>query len=217
VQKLTHRQEMVLQYIQSSITERGYPPTLREIGNFMGIRSTNGVNDHLRALERKGYLTREDMKSRALRPTVLDPKLHGLNGHGANDFRQVIRELQPKTKVFLTTVNWYKIVDPKGHFEDLGDHAGELETSVMMHLAPDAVLPLTEAGEGKERRFRIAALREGWAWAPRDWKQITADTGVGNPKKSTAEKGKNYLEIVVQQLSQYFIELAKVDVGKLYE
>ncbi len=35
----------------------------------MGIRSTNGVNDHLRALERKGYLTREDMKSRALRPT----------------------------------------------------------------------------------------------------------------------------------------------------
>lgn len=80
VQKLTHRQEMVLQYIQSSITERGYPPTLREIGNFMGIRSTNGVNDHLRALERKGYLTREDMKSRALRPTVLDFKAHG-NGH----------------------------------------------------------------------------------------------------------------------------------------
>jgi repressor LexA len=71
---------MVLQYIQSSITERGYPPTLREIGNFMGIRSTNGVNDHLRALERKGYLTREDMKSRALRPTTLDD---GVNGHSA--------------------------------------------------------------------------------------------------------------------------------------
>jgi repressor LexA len=60
---------MVLQYIESSITQRGYPPTLREIGNHMGIRSTNGVNDHLRALERKGYLAREDMKSRALRPT----------------------------------------------------------------------------------------------------------------------------------------------------
>jgi repressor LexA len=69
VQKLTDRQQMVLRYIESSITERGYPPTLREIGNFMGIRSTNGVNDHLRALERKGYLAREDMKSRALRPT----------------------------------------------------------------------------------------------------------------------------------------------------
>jgi repressor LexA len=97
VQKLTQRQEMVLQYIQSSITERGYPPTLREIGNFMGIRSTNGVNDHLRALERKGYLTREDMKSRALRPTMLGHTeqllgngvngtyvANGTNGYGAN-------------------------------------------------------------------------------------------------------------------------------------
>jgi repressor LexA len=84
VQKLTERQEMVLQYIQSSITERGYPPTLREIGNFMGIRSTNGVNDHLRALERKGYLTREDMKSRALRPTMLNGNGHSNGANGAN-------------------------------------------------------------------------------------------------------------------------------------
>ncbi len=70
MQKLTQRQEMVLGFIQASISDRGYPPTLREIGNYMGIRSTNGVNDHLRALERKGYLVREDMKSRALRPVA---------------------------------------------------------------------------------------------------------------------------------------------------
>ncbi len=68
MQGLTDRQQQVLKYIKDSITDRGYPPTLREIGAHMGIRSTNGVNDHLRALERKGYLTREDMKSRALRP-----------------------------------------------------------------------------------------------------------------------------------------------------
>lgn len=68
MQGLTERQQQVLHYIRQSIHERGYPPTLREIGAYMGIRSTNGVNDHLRALERKGYLTREDMKSRALRP-----------------------------------------------------------------------------------------------------------------------------------------------------
>ena len=68
---LTQRQQMVLDFIRQSIVDRGYPPTLREIGARMGIRSTNGVNDHLRALERKGYLTREDMKSRALRPTSL--------------------------------------------------------------------------------------------------------------------------------------------------
>jgi repressor LexA len=69
---LTDRQQKVLDYISASIGERGYPPTLREIGEHMGIRSTNGVNDHLKALEKKGYLEREDLKSRALRPISLD-------------------------------------------------------------------------------------------------------------------------------------------------
>src|SRR5579871_4843811 len=90
MQGLTQRQQMVLDFIQESIHARGYPPTLREIGARMGIRSTNGVNDHLRALERKGYLTREDMKSRALRPTHLATQALGeVNGVGteraAND------------------------------------------------------------------------------------------------------------------------------------
>jgi repressor LexA len=65
---LTDRQKAVLDFISRSIERRGYPPTLREIGEHMGIRSTNGVNDHLKALEKKGYLEREDLKSRALRP-----------------------------------------------------------------------------------------------------------------------------------------------------
>ncbi len=82
VQGLTQRQQMVLDFIRQSIADRGYPPTLREIGARMGIRSTNGVNDHLRALERKGYLTREDMKSRALRPTA-----HVTSGTAQNDSR----------------------------------------------------------------------------------------------------------------------------------
>ena len=72
MQGLTKRQEQTLDFIRRSIEERGYPPTLREIGEHMGIRSTNGVNDHLRALERKGYLRREDMKSRALKLVDLD-------------------------------------------------------------------------------------------------------------------------------------------------
>ncbi len=80
MQGLTQRQQMVLDFIRQSIHDRGYPPTLREIGARMGIRSTNGVNDHLRALERKGYLTREDMKSRALRPTGLDTPALGDEG-----------------------------------------------------------------------------------------------------------------------------------------
>ncbi|NLE88353.1 MAG: transcriptional repressor LexA [Myxococcales bacterium] len=77
MQGLTKRQEQTLEFIRKSIRDRGYPPTLREIGEHMGIRSTNGVNDHLRALERKGYLRREDMKSRALR--VVDTPLEASN------------------------------------------------------------------------------------------------------------------------------------------
>lgn len=69
-QPLTERQQAILDFIQHSIRSRGYPPTLREIGAKMGIRSTNGVSDHLRALERKGYLRREDKMSRALRPVT---------------------------------------------------------------------------------------------------------------------------------------------------
>lgn len=66
---LTQRQQEILDFINESISTRGYPPTIREIGDRMGIRSTNGVNDHLKALERKGRLFRDDLKSRAMRPT----------------------------------------------------------------------------------------------------------------------------------------------------
>ena len=69
--QLTPRQRNILAFIRESITEHGYPPTLREIGHAFGIRSTNGVNDHLRALERKGLIRREGLKSRGLQ--ICDP------------------------------------------------------------------------------------------------------------------------------------------------
>ena len=145
------------------------------------------------------------------------PKLVVLNGHGGNDFRQMIRELQPQVSLFLCTISWFKVTDPKEFFSDLGDHGGELETSVMMHVAPDLVLPLTDAGSGAAKRFKISGFREGWAWAPRKWTEVTADTGVGNPAKATAEKGKRYVEIVTAKIADFFVELARADTSKLYE
>lgn len=59
----------MLAFIEGHIAEKGYPPTLREIGANFGIRSTNGINDHLCALERKGYIRREDMTARSIRVT----------------------------------------------------------------------------------------------------------------------------------------------------
>lgn len=62
----TQKQADILQWIASSIKENGYPPTLRELGAHFGIRSTNGVHDHLWALEKKGYLWSEPKKARAM-------------------------------------------------------------------------------------------------------------------------------------------------------
>ena len=76
MKELTHRQRLCLEYIRSSITDRGYPPTLREIGAAMRIGSTNGVNDHLRALERKGYIDRDDVRARGMRVLVMPPPLN---------------------------------------------------------------------------------------------------------------------------------------------
>lgn len=66
MEELTDRQKEILSFILRTSEERGFPPTIREIGEEMEIRSTNGVNDHLKALERKGYLTRGDQMSRSL-------------------------------------------------------------------------------------------------------------------------------------------------------
>ena len=65
----------------------------------------------------------------------------------------------------------------------------------MMHLAPSLVRPLSEAGSGHARPSRLTGVRDGWAWAPRRWTQVTADTGIGNPSKATAEKGAAYVTI----------------------
>ncbi|MDB4905256.1 MAG: Creatininase [Gemmatimonadetes bacterium] len=144
-------------------------------------------------------------------------KLVILNGHGGNDFRQMIRELQPRTRVFLSVINWYKVVDPKAYFDDQGDHAGELETSVMMHLAPDLVLPLDLAGNGAAKQSKLAGIREGWAWAPRQWTKVSADTGIGDPKAATAEKGERYVTAICERVAEFLTELASADTADLYE
>ncbi|GIV61133.1 creatininase family protein [Rhodocaloribacter litoris] len=146
------------------------------------------------------------------------PKLVVMNGHGGNDFRQMIRELQPQFPgVFLCTLNWYAVVDPAGFFDEPGDHAGEMETSVMLHVAPSLVRPLAEAGSGASRPFRVRALREGWAWTPRQWSRATVDTGVGDPSRATAEKGRRYVAAVADRIAGFLIDLAAADPADLYE
>lgn len=141
-----------------------------------------------------------------------------LNSHGGNDFRQMLRELGLKyPKMFLCQIDWYKMKEQKELFDDLGEHAGEVETSLMMYLKPELVLPLDEAGDGAAKRFRFNGIKEGWAWAERKWDQVTADTGIGNPAKATPEKGKRFFDLMCQQIGNYLFELAESGQGDWYE
>jgi len=140
-----------------------------------------------------------------------------INGHGGNDFKPLIRELQPKfPQIFISLVEWFKILDLSLFFEEEGDHAGEMETSVILHYFPELVLPLNEAGDGKANTIALEGLRNKTAWAPRRWDKVSADTGIGNPKKASAEKGKKYIEVLTSKIADYFVELAACDSSNLY-
>lgn len=144
-------------------------------------------------------------------------KLVVLNGHGGNDFRQMIRELQPDTAVFLSQVNWWSCIDVRKFIEQSGDHAGEAETSAMLHLTPEQVRPLGEAGPGRARASRLTGIREGWAWAPRRWTQVTDDTGIGDPSRASVEKGEAYVDAAATQIAGFLVELAELKLDDLYQ
>lgn len=145
-------------------------------------------------------------------------KLLILNSHGGNDFRTMLRELGLRyPAMMLCTCNWFQALPKADYFEAKGDHADEMETSLILHLAPSLVLPLSEAGDGQEKLHRIRAFREGWVWAERKWSKISADTGTGDPKAATAAKGERYFAAVTEKIGSMLVELAGCDAGDLYE
>lgn len=146
------------------------------------------------------------------------PKLVLFNGHGGNDFRQILRELQARhPRIFLSLVNWFSISNGQDLFTIVGDHADERETSLMLHLHPELVLPETEWGPGTDNLWKIPAMRQKWAWAQRAWTQATNDTGSGDPRHSTAEKGAQYFQRLTTQFASFLTDLAAADPAALYE
>jgi creatinine amidohydrolase len=63
----------------------------------------------------------------------------------------------------------------------------------------------------------VKGIREKWAWAERKWSEVSEDTGIGNPKKSTAEKGERYFNDLTDKISDLFVDLSNADVNDLYE
>ncbi|EON79371.1 Creatinine amidohydrolase [Lunatimonas lonarensis] len=146
------------------------------------------------------------------------PKLLILNSHGGNDFKVMLREiglLYPD--MFFCTCNWFQAMDKPLYFEEMGDHADEMETSLIQYLHPKLVLPLEEAGEGREKKSKVSGIREGWAWSERKWSLVSEDTGIGNPKLANAEKGRRFLQDVSQKVAELFIEISRLDINNRYE
>ena len=139
-----------------------------------------------------------------------------LNAHGGNELKALIRELQPATPMMLVFANWWQAGD-HAIFSEPGDHAGALETAAMLHVAPHLVAPREQWGDGHAKRSVLAGVREGWAWTPRRWTQVTADTGVGNPREATAQQGAAFIAQAVERITALCVQLATVDPDAMYE
>ncbi len=143
-------------------------------------------------------------------------KMLVLNSHGGNNFKPLLRELGAQAPhMFLSFCDWFKSVDKYDYFEEKGDHADEMETSVMMHLYPEWI-DLQSAGPGDAKSSVVSGINEGWAWAERRWSLVSEDTGIGDPSKSTAEKGAKFLNDTTDKVADLLVELCNLDQSKMY-
>lgn len=131
-----------------------------------------------------------------------------INGHGGNSFKGFIRDLAVDyPDMIIASSEWFKVKPAKDYFEEPGDHADEIETSVMMYYHPELV-DLAEAGEGKSGGFSTETLAKGIAWVPRNWLKVSKDTGIGNPGKSNSEKGKKFVRDIAETYAELYRDLA---------
>ena len=132
-----------------------------------------------------------------------------LNGHGGNDLKWVLRELHLTSKVHLFLCNWYKMVADqyKEIFEDAGDHAGEMETSMILAHRPDLVAMET-ADAGTMARTRFEAVNRGWVEITRPWHLLTTNSGAGDPRPASAEKGRALTEVAVARLADFLVDVS---------
>lgn len=145
-------------------------------------------------------------------------KLLILNGHGGNDFlKPFVREMMGKSPTFIAICDWWKvgadIYDEVFAVRD--DHAGEMETSVILRLAPQLV-DLDNAADGATRKTQFEAVNKGYVSISRRWDLLTESTGTADPRAATEEKGEQYLQIVVERLANFVVELSSASINEQF-
>ncbi|MBI1368409.1 MAG: creatininase family protein [Planctomycetes bacterium] len=139
-----------------------------------------------------------------------------LNGHGGNEFKPLVRDAQLAHQMLIVVADFFRqALDVHADtFEKPGDHADEMETSLIMHLRPQWVV-MEQAGDGRRVPFAIKSLTGGTFWTPRPWSQSHPDTGAGDPSKATPQKGKRYFEAVCGKIADLLVDLSAAKRGQL--
>lgn len=144
-------------------------------------------------------------------------KLLLLNGHGGNDFKPTLRELHGQTSVHIFLCDWFRglSADVQSEiFEDPGDHAGEMETSLMLAYFGDLVAE--GADDGRMNATRFEAVNAGWVGITRPWHLLTTNSGAGNPAPASAEKGRRLMDVMVERLAAFLVELSAAEVDERF-
>jgi len=150
----------------------------------------------------------ESLSRHGIRKIVL------LNSHGGNDLKPVLRELYDQTPAKLFLCNWYTAFKDLygGLFSERDDHAGEVETSLMLAYHPELVARNPDgtlaADDGSAAPSRFDAVNRGWVSITRPWHLLTTNSGCGNPHSATADKGLRLVEVLVERLGGFLVELA---------
>jgi creatinine amidohydrolase len=140
-----------------------------------------------------------------------------INGHGGNDFKPLTRQIQYDTDVHLFICDWWKVgADVSEEMFGKGDdHAGSLETSVALEICPELV-DASKAGPGQVPPFRFEALEKGWVSTSRDFSKLNDHCSVSSNIPADVEKGKQFLTIVCDRISDFLTELANTEIDDAF-
>ncbi|MCM8769591.1 MAG: creatininase family protein [Candidatus Omnitrophica bacterium] len=139
-------------------------------------------------------------------------KLLLINGHGGNNFKALAKQLYAQTKVRLFLCDWWKLVQEVAQQvcdDSGGEHGNEAETSWMIYLYPELV-HLEWADSGQVKTPRLESLKKEEIWTARPWHFLTVNSGYGDPRQATFEKGEKIVEAAVEKISRIILELSLV-------
>ncbi|WP_096183883.1 transcriptional repressor LexA [Effusibacillus lacus] len=166
--KLSKRQQQILDYIKDEVRKKGYPPSVREIGDAVGLASSSTVHGHLARLEQKGLIRRDPVKPRAIEildmdtpvvahnaSTVMAPIIGKVTAgspitavENVEDYFPLPMSLVGDTEVFLLTVEGDSMIEA-------GIHDGDLVIVRKQQTARNGeiVVAMTEDDEATVKRF----------------------------------------------------------------